>query len=103
SPRSCSARRSRPRGSTTRPAADPLREFREVACRPEAQLDLGLAALLLARLEHPALDPAPGLARLDDLAARSGVDEAPGRREKLERLSRSEEHTSELQSLAYLV
>ena len=58
-----------------------------MACRPEAQLDLGLAALLLARLEHPALDPAPSLARLDDLAARSGVDEAPGPREKLERLS----------------
>jgi regulator of sirC expression with transglutaminase-like and TPR domain len=58
-----------------------------VARRPEAELDLGLAALLLARLEHPGLDPAPWLLRLDDLAARSGAGREPDARRTVERLS----------------
>jgi regulator of sirC expression with transglutaminase-like and TPR domain len=39
----------------------------------EEDIDLGLAALLLARIEAPDLEPAPWLARLDDLAERSGA------------------------------
>ncbi len=54
--------------------------------RSPAGLDPALAALLIARLERPDLDPQPWLARLDDLAARSGAGrEAPGRA-RLDRL-----------------
>jgi regulator of sirC expression with transglutaminase-like and TPR domain len=40
-------------------------------------IDLGAAALLIARLEYPQLDPTPSIARLDDLGARARALLAP--------------------------
>ena len=51
---------------------EPLRAFGELARMPEAAIDLGRGALLIARIEHPDLDPGQELKRLDELAARVG-------------------------------
>jgi regulator of sirC expression with transglutaminase-like and TPR domain len=52
----------------TEPAA--VRElFSEIASRPDQDVDLAEASLLIAREEYPALDPGAYLARLDALAA----------------------------------
>jgi len=48
-----------------------LDEFVALVRRPESALDLGAAALEVARVEHPGLTPAPWLARLDALAGGS--------------------------------
>lgn len=48
-----------------------LEAFREALRGPEPAIDLGRAALLIARLEHPGLEPEPSLRLLDDLAKRS--------------------------------
>ncbi len=45
------------------------RRFREMAARPEADVDLAEASLLIAGAEYPDLDPAVYLARLDELAS----------------------------------
>ena len=45
--------------------------FAHVACRPEPELDLGQAALMLAEPEYPALDIAAYLRALDGLATRA--------------------------------
>jgi regulator of sirC expression with transglutaminase-like and TPR domain len=50
-----------------------LEQFRALARRPEAALDLGHGALLIAQVEHPDLAPGPWLLRLDELAAASGA------------------------------
>jgi regulator of sirC expression with transglutaminase-like and TPR domain len=50
-----------------------LRTFREVIEVPEAQLDLGAAALTIARVEYPELSTTPYLDQLDELAERSGA------------------------------
>jgi len=50
-----------------------LGAFADAVRAPEPEIDLGRAALLVARVEHPGLDPEPGLRRLDDLAERSGA------------------------------
>lgn len=50
-----------------------LRDFAEIARRPEPEMDLGLGALEVARIEYPDLDPAVHLRRLDELAERSAV------------------------------
>ncbi len=50
-----------------------LQAFSAAVRAPEPEIDLDLAALLIARIEHPGLDPGPELARLDALAARSGA------------------------------
>lgn len=50
-----------------------LSAFRDVVRGPEAGIDLARAALEIARIEHPGIEPAPWLERLDELAARSGV------------------------------
>jgi regulator of sirC expression with transglutaminase-like and TPR domain len=47
--------------------------FGEVLRLPEPALDLALAALLVARVEHPTLSPAHSLMHLDELADASGV------------------------------
>lgn len=47
--------------------------FEAIVRTPEREIDLARAALLIARLEQPALDPEPWLARLDDLAVASGA------------------------------
>ena len=51
---------------------DALRAFAELARMPGDTIDLGLGALLIAEIEHPALDPLQELKRLDELAARVG-------------------------------
>src|SRR5262249_59930934 len=45
-------------------------------------------ALLIAQIEHPALDPTPTLARLDALARRSEAAALADPRQRLERLRR---------------
>lgn len=65
---------------------DPLGRFAELARVPEAEIDLALAALTIARIEHPGLQPAPSLETLDDLAARSGVGNLRDPRRGLDRL-----------------
>lgn len=65
-----------------------MKAFKHLVLSSEAELDLGLAALAVARIEHPDLAPAEYLRRLDELAAGSearGIDD--GRR-VLERLRR---------------
>ena len=52
---------------------EPLRAFGELARMPEAAIDLGRGALLIARIEHPDLELKAELARLDELAARVGT------------------------------
>ena len=52
-----------------------------------ADIDLGGAALAIARIEHPDLVPARSLTRLDELAARSAAAAIADRRRALARLS----------------
>ena len=59
--------------------------FRAILTAPETAMDLGRAALAVARIEHPDLDDTPWLRTLDDLAARSG---AGGTRAAAGRLTR---------------
>lgn len=51
---------------------DVVRSFAELVQRPESELDLGEAALLIARGADPALDPARTLERLAEIAAGVG-------------------------------
>ena len=51
---------------------DSIGAFGELARMPAESMDLGLGALLVAHIEHPDLDPAHQLKRLDELAARAG-------------------------------
>jgi regulator of sirC expression with transglutaminase-like and TPR domain len=67
---------------------DDLREFGDLIHSPEPTIDLGRGALLVARVEHPGLDPAPTLARLDALARRSGAAALAEPHARLERLRR---------------
>ena len=53
---------------------DPIRDFAAYVARPDDQINLDEAALLLARTEYPALDVPGQVARLDALAARAGCD-----------------------------
>ncbi|PYM20921.1 MAG: hypothetical protein DMD81_00950 [Candidatus Rokuibacteriota bacterium] len=64
-----------------------LREFHE-AVSTERDLDLAVAALLVARVEYPTLDPAPYLKRLDGLAAGVGIPASRDGRRALDRLRR---------------
>ncbi|MGH7313568.1 MAG: SirB1 family protein, partial [Candidatus Rokuibacteriota bacterium] len=50
-----------------------LEQFAELVRLPPEALDLGLAALLIAQVEHPGLSPAHSLMHLDELAAASGA------------------------------
>ncbi len=66
-----------------------LRAFQGLLRAPDADIDLGRAALAVARLEHPDLDEARELARLDALAARVGARrQGDGGAAALERLRR---------------
>lgn len=65
-----------------------LKAFQDVLRPPEPEIDLGVAALLIAQVEYPALGPARWLARLDDLGRRSGVRDIPDPRVGLGRLAR---------------
>jgi regulator of sirC expression with transglutaminase-like and TPR domain len=60
--------------------------FEAIVRAPEHEIDLGVAALALATVESPDLDPGPSVARLDDLAARSGARGAADAQEALTRL-----------------
>jgi regulator of sirC expression with transglutaminase-like and TPR domain len=51
---------------------EPAEAFGEIARMPEAAIDLGRAALLIAQIEHPDLDVAHEQARLDALAEKIG-------------------------------
>jgi regulator of sirC expression with transglutaminase-like and TPR domain len=62
--------------------------FRQLVERPETELDLGLAALAVARVEHPDLVAAEYLGRLDELAAGSEARGIADGRRALERLRR---------------
>jgi regulator of sirC expression with transglutaminase-like and TPR domain len=50
-----------------------LRAFADLMQTPEAEIDLGLAALLVAQIERPDVIVNHHLERLDELAARSGA------------------------------
>ena len=63
-----------------------MKAFKELVRGPEAELDLGLAALAVARVEHPDLVPGEYLRRLDELARRSGARGIEDGRQALERL-----------------
>ena len=63
-----------------------LRAFEELVKAPETAIDLGRAALAVARIEHPQIDEERELARLDALAARVGSGRDAGA--TLERLRR---------------
>jgi regulator of sirC expression with transglutaminase-like and TPR domain len=57
---------------------DPLRDAFAAVVAAGPRVDLGLAALTIARIGHPALAPDDALARLDALAAAAGKRLAPG-------------------------
>ena len=48
--------------------AESLERFREAVWRPDEEIDLALAALLIAHVEYPELETAPVLERLDAMA-----------------------------------
>ncbi len=58
----------------------PREEFLQLLTRPEAEIDLALGALLIAKEEYPDIDTGLYLARLDALAARAhgAVERAGG-------------------------
>ncbi len=61
--------------------ADPeLEVFTEAVDLPDEDIDLARAALAVARVEYPALDPAPILQELDRMAARVQAQAGPGLR-----------------------
>ena len=55
----------------TEPVQAPRARFASVVSQPEPQIDLALAALLIAQEEYPQLQPEPYLQRLDLLAERA--------------------------------
>ena len=61
------------------------RVFHDLVTTPDATVDLGRAALAVARIQYPLLDPDEELGRLDDLAARA---DSEGAREPGDRLHR---------------
>jgi regulator of sirC expression with transglutaminase-like and TPR domain len=65
---------------------DELAAFKQLAEVDERRLDLGRAALTIARIEHPGLSVEQEVARLDELAARSAAGAAGDRQAALERL-----------------
>ncbi len=67
----------------------PARErFAEIARLPDERIDLAEAALWIAAEEQPGLDPAPWLARLDDLGLRLRARLAGGDLDRVAELSR---------------
>ncbi len=66
-----------------------LRQFVEQVSRPDADIDLARAALLIARSEYPGLDVDAYAARLDALAEGAAATLIP---DPLERLHRLREH-----------
>lgn len=60
---------------------NPIEEFAGLVSRPEDQVDLARAALLIAAADHPELEPEVWLSRLDDFAY--GVDDLDSLRRRL--------------------
>jgi regulator of sirC expression with transglutaminase-like and TPR domain len=65
---------------------DDLGVFQELARADERGVDLGRAALAIARIEHPDLSVEREIARLDELAARSGAGGTGDPQTSLQRL-----------------
>ena len=65
---------------------DDLHAFHALACADERGVDLGRAALAIARIEHPELRIEAEVARLDELAARSAAGGVGDPQKALERL-----------------
>ena len=65
---------------------DDLAAFHQLAESDERGVDLARAALAIARIEHPTLNVELEVARLDDLARRSGAEAAGARQAALDRL-----------------
>lgn len=65
-----------------------VRAFHDLLRGPDAAVDLGRAALAVARIEYPELDERRELERLDELAARVGATRRKAGGETLERLKR---------------
>jgi regulator of sirC expression with transglutaminase-like and TPR domain len=63
-----------------------VRAFIDLLGASEAEIDLGRGALMIAAIEHPGLDPAPALRRLDELAVASGAEGVDDPLEALHRL-----------------
>jgi regulator of sirC expression with transglutaminase-like and TPR domain len=75
-----------------------LTEFAGEASRPDGEINLARAALLIARSEYPDLDIAGYLRRLDELAL--GVGEGGRARDPLQRLHRLREYLFEEEGFA---
>ena len=60
---------------------DPLDEFAAIVALPEEQIDLAMAALLIAAADHPDLEPEVWLGKLDEFAY--GVDDLDSLRRRL--------------------
>jgi regulator of sirC expression with transglutaminase-like and TPR domain len=56
--------------------------FREMVARPDAEVDLAEASLLIAGEEYPDLEPGRYLTRLDEMAAALGLDAGDARAEE---------------------
>jgi regulator of sirC expression with transglutaminase-like and TPR domain len=65
--------------------SSPRERFARIARLPEAEIDLAEAALVIAAEDQPGLDPAPWIARLNELAARLRP-RLEGVRDELDRL-----------------
>jgi regulator of sirC expression with transglutaminase-like and TPR domain len=65
-----------------------LQAFRYLAGEASGRIDLGLAALTIARIEHPQLRPEQYLPQLDDLARRSEAARETDPQRAVERLRR---------------
>jgi regulator of sirC expression with transglutaminase-like and TPR domain len=76
--------------SSSSAASSPARErFAAIAGLPDERIDLAEAALWIAAEEQPGLDPAPWLARLDEMAERlrPRLESVPGDLDRVERLA----------------
>lgn len=60
---------------------DPVEEFELLAVSPEDELDLGRAALAIARADHPQMEPDLWLTKMDEFAY--GVDDLDSLRRRL--------------------
>lgn len=60
---------------------DPVEEFELLAVSPEDELDLGRAALAIARADHPQMEPDSWLTKMDEFAY--GVDDLDSLRRRM--------------------
>src|SRR2546422_4434381 len=108
------------KGSSMEDPKETRKAFAALLALPDDAIDLGHAALLIAREEYPGLDVGRYLLRLDEMAEeiRRRMKRGEGAASQIAHLNRllfqemgfrgnreerSEEHTSELQSRLHLV